>query len=105
MTSIKRAWPTTLTAAVIAGILGGCTPNDASKDPAVTSMIGREYRIIGDVDAYGMKSELPSNDASYITLIPMNISGPEVAFKKRLPKGQTFRIQSARRRFDNGNVC
>ena len=63
-------------------------------------MIGREYRIVGDLDAYGIKYEDRDISASYVTLIPPpGIGGPEVAFTKRLPKGQTFRITAATRRF------
>ncbi len=69
-------------------------------------MIGHEYRVIGDVDAYGIKQDLQDEDASYVTLIPPpGIGGPEVVFKRRVPAGQTFRIRRAMRRFvllDNG---
>lgn len=91
---------------LFAGASGGCSPRDISHEPPFANMIGHEYRVIGDVDAYGIKQDLQDKDASYVTLIPPpGIGGPEVVFKRRVPKGQTFRIRGAMRRsvlLDNG---
>jgi hypothetical protein len=59
-------------------------------------IIGAEYRIAGDVDAYGIYRDLNKRELSYITLIPgVGIGGPEVAFRKRIVKGKTIKILSA----------
>ena len=106
MASIQRACRFGLCAfAVVAGVIG-CSSRDVSDKPEFAAMIGREYRVIGDVDAYGIKLDLQDKDVSYVTLIPPpGIGGPEVAFERRLPKGQVFRIKSAMwqfKPFDNG---
>jgi hypothetical protein len=57
---------------------------------------GSEYRIIAAVEAYGIYENLDKKVISYITLIPgVGISGPEVAFKKRIDKGQKIVVLSA----------
>jgi hypothetical protein len=89
--------------AVLAGAGAACSTDegiDVSREPEFAAMIGREYRIVGDVDAYGIKNEDRDSSAAYVTLIPPpGISGPEVAFTKRLPKGLTVRIAAAKHRF------
>ena len=107
MTSGNVMWRNTLCVlAVSVGAAGACGPTDISDHPSVADMIGREYRIIGDVDAYGIRLDLQDKEASYVTLIPLpGIGGPEVVFVRRLPKGQVFRIKSATWEFtpfDNG---
>jgi hypothetical protein len=91
-------------AALAAGALG-CDANLGERHP-YAGFIGREYRIVGDVDAYGIKEELQDDQASYVTLIPLpGIGGPEVVFQRRIARGTIFRIRDARQRFylfDNG---
>ena len=60
-------------------------------------IVGNEYRIISAVDAYGIYEDLDNRKViSYITLIPgVGIAGPEVAFKKRIAKGQIIKVLSA----------
>lgn len=58
--------------------------------------VGTEYRVIAEVDAYGIYENLDKKVISYITLIPgVGISGPEVAFKKKIARGQRVKILSA----------
>ena len=86
--------------AFLSGVCVGCSTRDVSGEPAFAKVIDDEYRIVGDVDAYGIKKDLNDREAAFVELIPPpGISGPEVVFKKRLTKGQTFRIRSVRRRF------
>lgn len=61
------------------------------------NLIGAEYRVVGDVVAHGIYENLNQRVApSYITLVPgVGLSGPEVAFKKRIAKGQHITILSA----------
>ena len=90
--------------ALTVGFLG-CDTSLNDRQP-YAGMVGREYRVVGDVDAYGITRDLQSEAASYVTLIPLpGIGGPEVVFRRRIAKGTTFRIRSARYRFmpfDNG---
>jgi hypothetical protein len=58
--------------------------------------VGTEYRVIAEVDAYGIYENLDKKVISYITLIPgVGIGGPEVAFRKRIAKGQKITLLSA----------
>ena len=61
------------------------------------NFIGAEYRVVAEVNAYGIYENLDQRVApSYITLIPgVGIAGPEVAFKRRIAKGQNIKILSA----------
>ncbi|MBS0184288.1 MAG: hypothetical protein JSS39_18030 [Nitrospira sp.] len=61
------------------------------------NLIGAEYRVVGDVVAHGIYKNLNQRVApSYITLVPgVGFSGPEVAFKKPIAKGQHITILSA----------
>jgi hypothetical protein len=65
-----------------------------------TQFVGTEYRVIADVYAYGIYEDLDNRKViSYVTLIPgVGIAGPEVAFKKRIAKGQIISILSAWRK-------
>jgi hypothetical protein len=85
--------------AVLGGVAGACAPRDISREPLFVDMVGRQYRIIGDVYAYGIKAELADKEASFISLVPRAVTGPEVAFQRRLPIGQVFRIRAVRRQF------
>ncbi len=59
-------------------------------------MVGGEYRTLAEVNAYGIYENLDKKVISYITVIPgVGISGPEVAFKRRIAKGQNIKILSA----------
>jgi hypothetical protein len=59
-------------------------------------VVGTQYRIIEATDAYGIYKDLNKKVISCIELIPgVGISGPEVAFKKRIAKGQKITVLSA----------
>lgn len=59
-------------------------------------VVGTQYRIIAAVDAYGIYQDLDRKVISYIELIPgVGIGGPEVAFRKRINKGQIITVVSA----------
>lgn len=80
-------------------IFSGCAKPTLVELPLTSQygqIVGAEYRIIEAVDAYGIYEDLDKKVISYITLIPgVGISGPEVAFKKRIPKGQRITVMSA----------
>jgi hypothetical protein len=61
-----------------------------------SNIIGAEYRIVEEVNAYGIYKNMDRKEVSVITLIPdVGIAGPEVAFKKQISKGKTIKILSA----------
>src|SRR3989442_70080 len=64
--------------ALSAAATGGCSPRDISHEQPFAAMIGREYRVIGDVDAYGIKTDVRSNAVSFVDLIPLGIAGHEI---------------------------
>lgn len=76
------------------------TVNELTFTSPYATVVGAEYRVVGEVDAYGIFENLDNRKtATYITLIPgVGIAGPEVAFKHRIPKGQSIRILSAWRK-------
>lgn len=59
--------------------------------------IGAEYRVVGDVIAHGIYENLNQRvTPSYITVVPgVGFTGPEVAFRKPIAKGQHIQILSA----------
>ena len=60
------------------------------------NIIGTKYRTVAEVNVYGIYKNMDRKEVSIITLIPgVGIAGPEVAFEKRIAKGQTIRILSA----------
>jgi hypothetical protein len=80
-------------------VFSGCA-GSAEIDLTLTNpyaqVVGNEYRIVAPVDAYGIYEDLDKKVITYITLIPgVGIAGPEVAFKKRISKGQKIKILSA----------
>lgn len=82
---------------VLLTVLSGCTkPIDLTLTNPYAQIVGTEYRIVAEVDAYGIYEDLDKKVISYITLIPgVGIGGPEVAFRKRIAKGQKIKISSA----------
>lgn len=59
--------------------------------------IGAEYRVVGDVIAHGIYENLNHRvTPSYITLVPgVGFTGPEVAFRRPIAKGQHIKLLSA----------
>lgn len=60
--------------------------------------IGARYSVVvDDLYAYGVYESLDDKTVvSYVTLVPHgSVTGPEFAFRRRIPKGQVVRILSA----------
>ncbi len=61
-----------------------------------SGQIGTEYRVVGDVKAYGIYEGADQKKLAFITLIPgVGIGGREVAFKRKVEHGQVIRLLSA----------
>lgn len=82
---------------VLLTVLNGCTkPTELTLENPYAQIVGAEYRIVAAVDAYGIYEDLDKKVISFIELIPgVGIGGPEVAFRKRIVKGQKIKILSA----------
>lgn len=81
-------------------VFSGCvkpTVIELTRTSPYAQIVGTEYRIVAPVDAYGIYGNLNNRKViSSIELIPgVGISGPEVAFKKRIAKGQKITVLSA----------
>jgi hypothetical protein len=80
-------------------VFSGCArPSvvEVTQTSPYVQVVGTEYRVIAEVDAYGIYEDLDKKVISYITLIPgVGIGGPEVAFRKRISKGQKITLLSA----------
>jgi hypothetical protein len=73
---------------------------DVSKTPPYSDFVGRRYRVlVDDLHGYGI-GDKGGSTATWITLIPApGIGGRDVVFERPVPKGRTFRIVGAARRF------
>jgi hypothetical protein len=61
-----------------------------------TGLIGTEYRVVGDVKAYGIYEGADQKKLAFVTLIPgVGIGGREVAFGREVKRGQVIRLLSA----------
>lgn len=60
-------------------------------------MIGRTYRITGDVGAFGIYVSGSGSVPTYVALYPQSEapSGPEVTLSRSVERGRVFRIVSA----------
>lgn len=80
-------------------VFGGCAKPamiELTRTSPYAQIVGTEYRIVAEVDAYGIYEDLDKKVISYIELIPgVGIAGPEVAFRKRIAKGQKITVLSA----------
>src|SRR5258708_928396 len=56
--------------------------------------LGAQYKVVGPIYATGVYENLNDRKLSYISLTAIQISGPEVAFRRSVPKGTTMRITS-----------
>lgn len=63
-------------------------------------LIGARYSVVADnLYAYGIYESLDKKRVSWVELVPLNIGGPEIAFRREVAKGQVIRILSAWRHF------
>lgn len=84
---------------VAAGLSIGCgtTIQDISAEAPYSAMIGKTYRIVSDVDAVAIRQ--PGESVSYSILQSRpSVTGAEVASKRPIERGQTFRIVGAQYR-------
>jgi hypothetical protein len=62
-------------------------------------LIGVKYSVLtDDLTAYGVYESSSKKTIKFVDLVPLPIGGSEIAFKRRVPKGQIIRIISAWRR-------
>lgn len=84
---------------LVAALMSGCrsTVKDVSDDVPYAPLMGQSYRVVGEVEAVAIR--LPGEAASFMILDNRpSLTGPEVAFKRAVPLGQTFKITGAQLR-------
>jgi hypothetical protein len=96
MMDLRRGCALCLLLVITFGACDKRSVDDLTLKKPYANVIGTEYRIVGEVDAYGIYEDLNHKTVSYITLISgVGIAGPEVAFKRRIAEGRNFEILSA----------
>ncbi len=70
---------------------------DVSGVKPYSTMVGRTYRIVGAVGAFGIYVRGSGSNPTFVALYPSEQSptGPEVVFSRPVQAGRTFRIVSA----------
>lgn len=56
--------------------------------------IGQKFEIIGNLYAYGVRDDLNSDEISVISLVPLQLSGPEIKWQRTIPRGSIMTIAS-----------
>lgn len=84
-----------------ATLIAGCslTPQDISGTLPYSSAVGAVYRVIGEVDAYGIAQVGSSSALEMVVVIPRtnSIGGPEILFEYPVERGKELRVTSVRR--------
>ncbi|MBK8161875.1 MAG: hypothetical protein IPK65_01605 [Gammaproteobacteria bacterium] len=80
-------------------VSSACVENkldELSYSAPYSSIVGAEFRTTTDLYAYGVYEDMNRDSVAYITVLPgVGISGPEIAFKRQITKGQKIKILSA----------
>ena len=95
-----RAW--TCLCVVLAGVACRSPSEEITSTKPYADLIGTRYSVVDDhLDAYGVYESLNNRTVSFVELIPIRpgIAGPEIAFRRNVPKGQVIRVLSAWRQF------
>lgn len=75
-----------------------CGTREVTSQSAYSNFIGARYSVVSDdLYAYGIWKSLNERPGPLeaVYLVPMEIGGIEISFKKPVPTGQVFRIVSA----------
>jgi len=91
-----------------AGAGCGAPDVDVSQTPEYASAIGSHYRAKTDLWALGLYSTDGSRRVAKIWVSPFPGTGPEVAFRRKIPAGQDFKVVAVRKAFvllENGIQC
>jgi len=102
MTRRLLGWVSLSVTVVVAGCGG---PSDLSQTPKYASVIGAEYRTKAELYAHGVYGSISNKQLSSIWIAPVEQTGPEIAFRRIVRKGQALRVIAVRKRFaplDNG---
>jgi hypothetical protein len=97
--SCVRAW-TCLCVLLAVGACRQGPPEQLTSSRPYADLIGARFEVIADdVHAYGIYESASDKTLVRVTLIAgVGIGGPEIAFKRHVPKGQVFTILSAWRK-------
>ncbi len=85
----------------VATLIAGCslTPKDISGISPYSSAVGAVYRVIGEIDAYGIAQVGSSSALEMVVVIPRinSIGGPEILFEHPVERGKELRVTSVQR--------
>lgn len=54
--------------------------------------IGQKYEIVGTLYAHSVSDDLQARKVSFISLVPLRLSGPEILSRQRVPMGSVLTI-------------
>ena len=92
--SIKLGWPLALLIALFSSL----ETHAAAGIDEVT--IGQQYEIVGELYAHSVVDDLNSRVVSFISLIPLRLTGPEIISRHLVPTGSILTIiEKAPKRF------
>lgn len=86
--SLPLAWLKTLLITVIMSV--SFEPSAAEKSNKL--QIGKEFEIVGQLYAHGVCHDLNSRKLSFISLVPLRLSGPEIISRKLVPLGSILTV-------------
>jgi len=77
----------------------GCTDSDLTHTPKYAGVIGAEYRTKTELYALGVYRSDDSRQLGWISISPVQQTGPEIAFHRKIPVGHVVRVVGVRKRF------
>ena len=90
-----RAWVCVSMVVTLVACQFGVHEEVTSRKP-YADLIGARYSVVADnLYAYGVYESLNDRTIRFVDLIPLPITGPELAFKQTVPKGRVIKILSA----------
>lgn len=67
----------------------------ASEGPVAAAdsvALGTEYEVVGNVYVHGVAADLNRRVLSYMVLVPLHLSGPEILFSRPVSSGSRLRV-------------
>jgi len=86
-------------AVFIACTIAGCRDRDLSTTPQYGGLIGAQYRTKTALYANGVRRTNNSSELSVVTILPVQQTGPEIAFHRSIPIGHHVKVLAVHKRF------
>jgi hypothetical protein len=93
---------------VVTMLFLGCNEapsTDLSRTGKYAGVIGARYRTKAELYAHGISQANGSTALRFIWVAPVEQTGPEIAFRRKVPEGEFLRVIAVRKRpmpFENG---